>query len=42
MGSHIPRFLDLRSHGGHLASLSHHSVMLVRDADLTQPGRRAP
>jgi len=31
MGSHIPRFLDLGSHGGHLASLSHHSVMLVRD-----------
>lgn len=31
MGSHIPRFLDLKSHGGHLASLSHHSVMLVRD-----------
>lgn len=32
MGSHIPRRFELRSHGGHLASLSHHSVMLVRDA----------
>ncbi|MDG4647569.1 universal stress protein [Roseibacterium sp. SDUM158017] len=31
MGSHIPRAFDLRSHGAHLASLSHHSVMLVRD-----------
>jgi len=32
MGSHIPRAFDLRSHGAHLAQLSHHSVMLVRDA----------
>lgn len=31
MGSHIPRAFDLRSHGAHLAQLSHHSVMLVRD-----------
>ncbi len=31
MGSHIPRHFELRSHGGHLASLTHHSVMLVRD-----------
>ncbi|MCU4653539.1 universal stress protein [Roseibacterium sp. SDUM158016] len=31
MGSHIPRRFELRSHGGHLAALSHHSVMLVRD-----------
>ena len=32
VGSHIPRAFDLRSHGAHLAQLSHHSVMLVRDA----------
>jgi nucleotide-binding universal stress UspA family protein len=32
MGSHIPKRLDLGSHGGHLAALTHHSVMLVRDA----------
>jgi nucleotide-binding universal stress UspA family protein len=32
MGSHIPRRFDMRNHGGHLASLSHRSVMLVRDA----------
>ncbi|GAA5068639.1 universal stress protein [Roseibacterium beibuensis] len=31
MGSHIPRRFDMRSHGGHLAALSHHSVMIVRD-----------
>ncbi|AHM05401.1 Universal stress protein (Usp) [Roseibacterium elongatum DSM 19469] len=33
MGSHIPKRFDLGSHGGHLASLSHHSVMIVRDDD---------
>jgi nucleotide-binding universal stress UspA family protein len=32
MGSHIPKRLDLGSHGGHLAALTHRSVMLVRDA----------
>jgi nucleotide-binding universal stress UspA family protein len=31
MGSHIPRAFDMRSHGAHLASLTHRSVMLVRD-----------
>jgi nucleotide-binding universal stress UspA family protein len=31
MGSHIPRHFRMRSHGGHLASESAHSVMIVRD-----------
>ncbi len=31
MGSHIPRHFELRNHGAHLAALTHHSVMLVRD-----------
>jgi nucleotide-binding universal stress UspA family protein len=31
MGSHIPRHFELRNHGAHLAQLTHHSVMLVRD-----------
>ncbi|MGP1358366.1 universal stress protein [Roseicyclus sp.] len=33
MGSHIPRAFQMRSHGGHLASTTRRSVMLVRDAD---------
>lgn len=32
MGSHIPRRLDLGSHGGHLAKLTSKSIFLVRDA----------
>lgn len=31
MGSHIPRRLDLGSHGGHLAKLTAKSIFLVRD-----------
>lgn len=32
MGSHIPHWYEFGSHGGHLASHAHCSVMIVRDA----------
>lgn len=31
MGSHIPKAFEMRTHGGHLASLTDMSIMLVRE-----------